>query len=163
MRRFAWMGILALAGLAGVSCNDALEGREAFQADLTAAEEVPPRPTAANGTAQIYVDGDLISYAIEIDDIANITAAHIHSGAPGVNGPIRLFLYPPRQGDTVPQVTTTDKRVLIEATVSSSRVSGVTFQQLLDQMRTGGAYINVHTTQFGAGEMRGTIRPLTLD
>ena len=163
MRRFAWIGIVALAGVAGVSCNDALEGREAFQADLSGAQEVPARPTAANGVAQIYVDGDTISYSIQIDDISSITAAHIHSGVPGVNGPIRLFLYPPRQGETVPRVTTTDTAILVEATVPSSNVSGVTFQELLNQMRNGGAYVNVHTTTFPGGEMRGVVRPLSLD
>ena len=163
MRRFAWVGLVAVTGLLGAACNDALEETEVFQATLSAAEEVPPRPSAANGTAQFFVDGDRISYAIEIDDIAEITAAHIHSGAPGVNGPIRLFLYPPRQGQTVPRVTTTDKRILIEATVDSSLVSGVAYSELLDQMRNGGAYVNVHTAQFGAGEMRGTIRPLNVD
>ena len=163
MRRFAWIGIVALAGVAGVSCNDALEGREAFQADLSGAQEVPARPTAANGVAQIYVEGDRISYSIQIDDISSITAAHIHSGVPGVNGPIRLFLYPPRQGETVPQVTTTDTRILVEATVPSSNVAGVTFQELLNQMRNGGAYVNVHSTTFPGGEMRGVVRPLSLD
>jgi hypothetical protein len=163
MRRFAWIGIVALAGALGASCNDALEDTEVFQANLSPAEEVPPRPSAASGTAQIFVEGDRISYAIEIDDIEEITAAHIHSGVPGTNGPIRLFLYPPQQGQAVPRVTTTDRRILVEATVPSSNVSGVTFSQLLDQMRNGGAYVNVHTVRFGAGEMRGAIRPLAVD
>ena len=162
MRRYAW-AIVAATVLSGVSCNDALEDREVFQAVLTPAEEVPPRPTAANGIAQIYIDGDRISYSIQIDDITAITAAHIHSGVAGTNGPIRLFLYPTQQGTTVPQVTTTDKRILVEATVPSSNVNGVTYQELLDQMRNGGAYVNVHTVQFGGGEMRGTVRPLSVD
>lgn len=165
MRRFAWMGVVALAGLASVSCNDALEGKEAFIATLSGAQEVPARPTAANGTAQILVEGNQITYAIEIDDITAITASHIHAvpGAPGVNGPVRLFLYPPRQGDPAPQVTTTDKKILVQATVDAANVNGITFEQLLDAMRTGNAYVNVHTTQFPAGEMRGTIRPQNLN
>ena len=166
MRRFAWVGIVALAGMAGVSCNDALEGKEVFVATLSGAEEVPARATAANGRAQIIVDGDIISYSIEIDDINSITAAHIHAipGSPGVNGPIRLFLYPTRPlaaGETVPQVSTSDRRILVEAVVPSSNVSGVTFAQLLEAMRTGNAYVNVHSTTFPGGEMRGTIRPIS--
>ena len=163
MRRFAWMGVVALAGLASVSCNNALEGKEAFIATLSGAEEVPARGTGANGTAQILVEGNQITYAIEIDDITAITAAHIHTAAPGVNGPVRLFLYPPRQGDPAPQVTTSDKRILVEATVDAANVNGVTFEQLLDAMRTGNAYVNVHTTQFPGGEMRGVIRPQSLN
>ena len=159
MRRLAWMGLVALAGLGGVACNDSLEGKEVFIATLSGAEEVPARSTAANGAAQIIVDGDQISYSIEVDDINSITAAHIHSGVPGVNGPIRLFLYPPRQGDPAPQVSTTERRILVSATVPSSNVSGVTFQELLAQMRSNGAYVNVHTTTFPGGEIRGTVRP----
>lgn len=165
MRRFALMGVVALAGLASVSCNDALEGKEAFIATLSGAQEVPARPTAANGTAQILVEGNQITYAIEIDDITAITASHIHAvpGAPGVNGPVRLFLYPPRQGDPAPQVTTTDKKILVQATVDAANVNGISYEQLLDAMRTGNAYVNVHTTQFPGGEMRGVIRPQNLN
>jgi hypothetical protein len=165
MRRFAWIGIVAMAGLATASCNDALEGREVFVASLTGGNEVPARPTAANGNVQIIVDGDSINYAIEIDDISSITAAPIHAipGAPGVNGPIRLFLYPSRAGEPAPQVTTNDRQILVEATVPSSNVTGVSFAQLLDAMRNGDAYVNVHTTTFPGGEMRGAIRPISAD
>jgi hypothetical protein len=165
MRRFAWMGIVALAGLASMSCNDALEGKEAFIANLTGGEEVPPRSTGASGTAQIFVEGNQVTYAIEVDDITAVTAAHIHAepGAPGVNGPVRLFLYPPRAGDPAPQVTTTNKLILVQATVDSSNVSGITFDQLLTAMRTGNAYVNVHTVQFPGGEIRGTVRAQNLD
>lgn len=163
MRRFAWLGIVALAGLGSVSCNDALEGREVFLANLSAGEEVPARPTGANGTAQIVVEGNQISYAIEVDDISAITAAHIHTAATGVNGPVRMFLYPSRAGDPAPQVTVTDKSILVQATVSSSLVSGVSFDELLNAMRTGNAYVNVHTAQFPSGEMRGQIRLANID
>jgi CHRD domain-containing protein len=160
MRRFAWVGIVALAGMASVSCNDALEGKEVFVATLSGSEEVPARPTGATGNIQIFVEGNQVTYSLEIDDITAVTAAHIHAvpGAPGVNGPVRLFLYPPRPGDPAPLVTVTDKTILAAATVDSSLVNGITFEQLLDAMRTGNAYVNVHTTQFPAGEMRGTVR-----
>ena len=165
MRRFAWLGLVALAGLGGVSCSDALEGKEVFIANLSSSDEVPARPTGANGSAQIIVDGNQISYAIEVDDITAITFAHIHAvpGAPGVNGPVRLFLYPPRQGDPAPQVTTTDKHILVQATVDSSLVNGITYEQLLNAMRNGDAYVNVHTAQFPSGEMRGNIRVQNID
>ena len=40
---------------------------------------------------------------------------------------------------------------------SPSQVTGVTFDELLSQMRAGTAYANVHTTQFPGGEMRGQV------
>ena len=160
MRRLAFLGLVVIAGL-GVACGDSNDddNKEVFVATLTGAEEVPARSTAATGSAVIIVDGNEISYQIEVDDITQVTAAHIHSGAPGTNGSIRLFLYPPRQGDPAPQVTTTDRMILVTATVPSSNVSGVTFEELLAQMRSNGAYVNVHTVQFPGGEIRGTTRP----
>jgi hypothetical protein len=164
MRRFAWMGIVALAGLASVSCNDALEGKEVFIATLSGGEEVPARGTGANGTAQIIVEGNQITYSIEIDDITSIIQSHIHTAAPGVNGPVRLFLYPaPPAVLPAPLVTVSDKTILVEATVDSSFVNGVTFEELLAAMRSGNAYVNVHTTEFPGGEMRGVIRPQSID
>ena len=41
MRRFAWMGLVALAGIGGFACNDSLEGKEVFVATLSGAEDVP--------------------------------------------------------------------------------------------------------------------------
>jgi CHRD domain-containing protein len=164
MRRFAWMGVVALAGLASVSCNDALEGKEVFIANLTGAQEVPPRPTAASGTAQIVVEGNQVTYSVEIDDITNVIQSHIHIAAPGVNGPVHLFLYPSRAANfPAPLVTVTEKRILVEATTDSAQVNGVSFDQLLAAMRSGNAYVNVHTTQFPGGEIRGVIQPQTLD
>jgi len=163
MRRFALIGVVALAGLASVSCNNALEGKEVFIANLNTSEEVPARPTGANGTAQFIVEGNQITYAIEVDDITSITFSHIHTAAPGVNGPVRLFLYPPRAGGAAPLVTVTDKTILVEATVDSSLVNGITYEDLLNAMRSGNAYVNVHSVQFPGGEMRGTIRPQNLD
>ena len=164
MRRFAWMGVFVLAGLASVSCNDALEGREVFVADLSGSQEVPARPTAASGTAQIIVDGNRISYSIEVDDINSIIQSHIHIGAPGVNGPVRLFLYPaPPATLPAPLISTTEKAILVDATVDAGAVTGVSFADLLAAMRSGNAYVNVHTTQFPGGEIRGVIRPQSVD
>ena len=164
MRRFAWMGFVALAGLASVSCNDALEGREVFIATLTGDQEVPARPTGASGTAQIIVDGNQISFAVEVDDITSVIQAHIHTAPAGVNGPVRLFLYPTlARNFPAPLVTVSEKTILAEATVPSSEVNGVTFDELLSAMRSGGAYVNVHTTQFPGGEIRGIIRPQPVD
>ena len=80
-----------------------------------------------------------------------------------MNAPVRLFLYPPRAGDPAPQITVTEKTILVQATVDSSLVSGVTYDELLNAMRSGNAYVNVHTVQFPGGEMRGQIRVANVD
>ena len=164
MRRFAWMGVVALAGLAGVSCNNALEGKEVFIAPLSGSQEVPARETAASGNAQFIVEGNQITYSIEVDDIVSIIQSHIHIAPAGVNGPVRLFLYPaPPATLPAPLITVTEKSILVEATVDSSEVNGITYEELLTAMRSGNTYVNVHTTQFPGGEIRGVIQPQNLD
>ena len=164
MRRLAFLCVLALAAMGGMACNDATEGKEVFVAVLTGAEEVPPRATAAHGRAEIYVEGNTIHYAIEIDDAANITAAHIHNAPVGVNGGVRLFLFPhPGSGLTSGMFSTTEKAILVQSTAQASDVTGITFNELLTLMRNGGAYVNVHSTLFPGGEIRGQIRPLSID
>lgn len=164
MRRLAFLGVVALVAVSGMACNDATEGKEFFEAVLTGAEEVPARGTAAHGRAQLYVDGNTISYAIELDDASNITAAHIHTAAAGVNGPVRLFLFPfPGSGATSGNYSTTEKAVLVQSTAQASDVTGVSFNDLVAAMRSGGAYVNVHSTTFPGGEVRGQIRPVSVD
>lgn len=131
-----------------VACNDATEGQTLFRATLAGGNEVPARATAATGSAGFTLDGDTVFFAIEVRQIEAVTASHIHSGAAGVNGPVRvdLFLGP---------VTDTVDGQLVEGRFTAGDVRGVTFDVLLEQMRAGAAYVNVHTTRYPGGEVRG--------
>jgi hypothetical protein len=44
---------------------------------------------------------------------------------------------------------------LVEGSFTAADVTGVSYETLVEQMRTGAAYVNVHTTQFPGGEIRG--------
>ena len=140
--------VVAAAAPFLTACNDATEGQTLFRATLAGSNEVPARSTAATGSAGFTLDGDTVFFAIEVRQIEGVTASHIHSGAAGVNGPVRvdLFLGP---------VTDTVDGQLVEGRFSAADVRGVTFDVLLEQMRTGAAYVNVHTTRFPGGEARG--------
>ena len=145
VRPFAF---LSLAALSLVACNDATKSQTLFQATLSAANEVPARGSAANGAAGFTLDGDRVLYSIEANQIDNITASHIHSGAAGANGPVRVFLF---RGPTTGAVNGR----LVEGSFSAADVTGISFEALLAEMQAGTAYVNVHTTQFPGGEMRG--------
>jgi hypothetical protein len=140
-------------GLAASSCSKGSDGLTVWQADLLGANEVPARTTGASGTAGITFDGTTVSYSVELHGISNVLFGHIHSGAAGSNGPVRVFLYP---GPTVPSVD----GVLVQGTFTAANVTGVTFDQLIEQMRAGNAYVNFHTTQYPGGEVRGQTRLL---
>lgn len=155
MRRNVWpLAVLLAAGLAASACEDATEGQEIFTTTLSGSNEVPARSTGANGFSQVIIDGDRVHYAVEVDDITNVFAAHIHTGASGTNGPVRVTFF------NVPQtspLSVSDKTVLAEGTFTAANVSGISFADLLAAIRNGTAYVNVHTTQFPGGEIRGQL------
>lgn len=161
MRRQGLMVLSVALALVGGGCGgQGTDDAEVFQATLSGSNEVPVRDSAASGSAGITFDGTTVRFAIEVDDLANILQAHIHSGAAGVNGPVRVFLFPPPPATaaTTNPFSTTEKRILTEGSFVASDVGGVTFDELLNQMRAGTAYVNVHTTRFPGGEIRGQVR-----
>ena len=149
-------------GLISTGCDKGTDGMEVFEATLSPANEVPVRSTAANGRVQYIFDGTTVTYTIEVDDIVNVVAAHIHSGAAGVNGPIRVFFFGGGSPNPGGPVTFTDKGILVQGTFTAANVTGVSFSELLNQMRNGQCYTNVHTSQFPGGEMRGQIQSVNV-
>jgi hypothetical protein len=139
--------LLLTLGLSG--CDDEDEDdQESFIATLSGANEVPPSGSTATGTATIERDGDEVDFTVTVNGLTAVTMAHIHSGAAGVNGPIRVNLF---LGPT----TGTVNGQLVSGTFTATDVQTISFDVLLNELRTGAAYVNVHTTAFPAGEIRG--------
>src|SRR5687767_10560704 len=88
------LGLLALGPSASAGDN--------FVAPLSGAQEVPARVTPATGVAKFKLreDGTALLFKVNVTDIENAVAAHIHCGAVGVNGlvGVTLFLAPPAGG-----------------------------------------------------------------
>jgi hypothetical protein len=135
-----------------------------FGTHLSGDEEVPPRDTPAQGQAKFHLsrDGSTIKYKLIASNIENVTAAHIHCGAAGTNGPVIQFLYGPAPAGGGPQ-----NGVLAKGSFAppSGDCAGTSF---LDAMRSGLTYVNVHTDDnvpptntgpgdFPGGEIRGQI------
>lgn len=128
---------------------------------LSGDEEVPARDTAAQGQAifQINEDGTAISYKLNVANIENVTQAHIHLAAAGANGGIVAWLYPaapPAQLILGRTQGTLGEGVLTASSLVNA-LSGQPLSALIERMRNGGAYVNVHTSQFPPGEIRGQI------
>ena len=95
MRPFsALLGLGLILGASSIACDKPAEDASLFQADLSGAGENPARSTPAVGTVGLYVNGNTVDYTIEVHGITNVTGAHIHSGAAGSNGSIRIALFP---------------------------------------------------------------------
>gem|GEM_PF-3498406 len=116
-------------------------------ATLSGANEVPgPGDPDGQGRATVSIDGALstLCYDLMVSGISTPTAAHIHEGAAGVAGPIRVTLSPPTGGTASGCLSGLDS-VLLGALVANP----------------AGFYVNVHTTDFPAGALRGQLQPLS--
>lgn len=155
-RRIATVALLGLA-LAAPGCDSATENATFFQATLAGSNEVPPVGTAASGTCGFILEGDQVRYTIEVHGLNPVIGAHIHPGAAGVNGPVRVVLFPFPGGPVITTATQVEG-ILMASTFNNSHVTGgLSFNDIVSAMRSGNAYCNVHTTRFPGGEIRGQI------
>ena len=148
---------------------------ETFMAELTGAKERPdPRLTPAEGEAEITFRNDTLRWTIDMTQITNVTAAHIHIGHADTAGGIILNLAGPNAtgysstGPSNTQISGFVTRAGFPAPGSPNQA--ITFDDLLTLMRAGNAYVNVHTNDnvaptntgpgdFPGGEIRGqTVR-----
>jgi hypothetical protein len=143
---------IALAALLAVPAAVAAAD-ERFGAELTTEAEEPPNttPSEGSGSARVTIkDDDSIEYEVSYSNLTGPpAAAHIHYGEPGVAGPVVL---PLAHGDSPFSGT------LTEADLDPA--SPITYQQVLDAIRDGGAYVNVHTADNPSGEIRGQLESL---
>ncbi|MEX0952391.1 MAG: CHRD domain-containing protein [Nitriliruptoraceae bacterium] len=147
----------------------ALAQERTFTSPLSGDEEVPPVDTDASGSAQYVLseDGTQISFTVEVENLEDATMAHIHLGAAGENGPPVVWLHTQDQApELVAGVTTgTLASGTFAADALVGPLEGGTLEDLVDEMAAGNTYTNVHTQEFGSGEIRGQIaeRPSRID
>lgn len=138
------------------------EASRNFTAHLKGREEVPPVQTLAQGQAhfRLSASGDAIEYKLIVANIEDVLMAHIHMEAPGVNGPIVVWLYPPAPPPQL--IPGRFDGVLAEGTFTAANLmgplSGMSLADLVAAMRAGNTYVNVHTLDNPGGEVRGQIR-----
>jgi Cu/Zn superoxide dismutase len=123
---------------------------QSFTARLTGSAEVPPVNTQADGKAEFTVSGDTVSYTIEVNNLKDVTGAHIHLAAKMATGPVAVSLYNgPKK--------TVQAGQLVQGTFTAADLHGVKWETLITDMTKGEAYVNVHTSAHPKGEIRGQI------
>lgn len=131
----------ALAAVGGAAARSQANTLR-VEADMAAANETPTPKGDVSGARGTFTatltksgTGGELSWRLEFSNLSgNAIAAHIHVGAAGVAGPVRVPLCAPCTSG----VTGT-------ATISA---------EVLDAIQTGRAYVNVHTPTNPAGEIR---------
>jgi len=126
---------LALLLLASAS----LYAQQPISISLNGASEVPPVSTLASGTGQIVILPDRsISGSVRVSGMS-ASMAHVHEAAPGKNGPPIITLT--KSGN--------DGFVL----PPDSKLNEAQYRSYT----AGNLYINVHSSQYPDGEIRGQL------
>jgi len=169
------VGVAFLAMVIGLVAAD--QDTNTVRTNLTGLEETTATinsPGSGEFTATISEDGTMIKYVETYRDLSSaITQSHIHFGRPGLSGQVVLFLctnLTPPVGPPKPQACplsspATITGTLTEADVIASPVVGgqgidpgaAGFAEMVKAIRTGSAYVNVHTTNHPSGEIRGRL------
>lgn len=154
------------------------EDANTFTARLRGLNEVPPVATAATGSfsATLSADGTTLTYTVSYSNLnAPILFSHIHFGLPREATGIMVFLCGPAAGAMGgPPAGTPDPPACVAGTsgtvtgsvtaanVIGPNAQGITpgadFAKVVQALREGAAYVNVHTMRSPSGEIRGQVR-----
>jgi CHRD domain len=171
--RLKWaVGVAVLAAGATVGTVAVAGGGGEVTEDLTGYEEVPAISTEGNGTFRARIDtrDDQIRYRLTYSDLeGDVLQAHIHIGQRAVNGAIVAFLCsnlpspppntpecPPSPGTVEGTIEPEDVRDTTAATppVGGQGIEAGAFDELVDAIRAGVTYANVHSSKWPGGEIR---------
>ncbi len=126
-----------------------------FTASLKGRNEVPPVETKAAGEAIVRIskDGNSIYYKLIVSNLRNVTAAHFHMAEEGVNGQVVAFLF---SGNIANQ-----NGILAEGHITAEDLigplAGMSLDELIQRIRIGRIYVNVHTVEIPTGAIRGQL------
>ena len=136
---------------------------ERFSARLGGAEEVPPINTAGTGNFEMTIQQGTITFELTFADLSSpLGVAHLHFAPSKVAGGVMIFLC---GGGGQPACPATTEGT-ITGTITAANVVGPTGQGIapadldsaLEAVRDGLSYANMHTANFGGGEIRGQVR-----
>jgi hypothetical protein len=128
-------------------------------------QEVPAISTEGGGTFRARLMDDAFTFRLSYDDLSShVQQAHIHFGQKSVNGGIAVFLCsnlpaPPAGTAACPESGEVTGTITAAQVIGPANqgISATEFDELLDAIRAGVAYVNVHTDTFPGGEIRGQL------
>ena len=125
-------------GISLACAAPSLAAMVSLKADLKASNEVPPNESKGTGsvTATFDSDSNKLSWKGTVSDlIGTITAAHFHAAEAGKNGAVAVPIIGADKGSIEGSATLTDTQA--------------------EDLMAGRWYVNIHTTNYKAGEIRG--------
>jgi CHRD domain len=168
--RLKLAALVATAGVIGViAVAVASGGSGQVREKLTGYEETPATlSTPGEGTFRAFISQstDEIGWELSYANLESaVTQAHIHLGATAITGGISVFLCSNLGNGPAGTQMCPAQPAEIEGTITPDDVIGPTgqgiatgeFAELVDAMRAGATYANVHTVDRAGGEIRAQI------
>ncbi|MDX2115596.1 MAG: CHRD domain-containing protein [Planctomycetota bacterium] len=156
MKKIAALAVVALAG-AAASADIAVIG----PFPLSGAQEVPANASPATGSAKITLDTATGAFTLDYSFsglTGNVTVAHFHRNVAGVNGPAFYWLAAAGAPNNNP-TTLMSPSLPTGVTAHTGSGTGIIPAADITNFLTGRVYINIHSTTFGGGEIRGQVVP----
>jgi CHRD domain-containing protein len=139
-----------------------------FTARLDGFQEVPAILSDGKGTLTLTLDRSLkkVDFELKYSDLTGVRQSHIHFGRVHTPGGFIVFFCTnlgngPAGTQGCPPSPATVKGTIMGSDVvalATQNVSAGDFDAVTDALFSNSAYVNVHTTAFPAGEIRGQIR-----
>jgi CHRD domain len=141
-------------------------GGKQLSEQLTGYEETPlALSTPGEGRFRVHIDKaeEEIGYRLRYAGLeAAVSQAHIHFGARAQSGGVSVFLCTnlgngPAGTQPCPPAPATITGTIVPADVIGPAAQGIDageFDELVDAVRAGATYVNVHTEKYPAGEIR---------
>jgi CHRD domain len=164
----ALAGLVLIGTSAGAAAGSGNGGDDHRKADavLVGYEEVPAISTEGGGSFRARMSGpDAFTFRLSYGDLSSpVQQAHIHFGQRSVNGGVAVFLCS-NLGNGPAGTAVCPDAGEVTGTITAAQVVGPTgqgiapgeFAEVLEAIRAGVAYVNVHTDTFPTGEIRGQL------
>ncbi|MCW5632520.1 MAG: CHRD domain-containing protein [Rubrivivax sp.] len=167
---FGALAALAVAGASATGPRHPHDDDDEFEATLRGYSEVPAVSSVARGRFKARLDkaSQTLRYELTYSGLeGDVRQAHIHFGQHHTNGGIMVWLCqtsanvdPTGLSPVCPQAGS------VTGTLSAANVIGPSgqgvaaneFAEFLAALRAGAGYVNVHSTKFPGGEIRGQVR-----
>ena len=174
--------LYAMGGNGNFNLGTHLTGDEEVLAAAPGAPHPSDSPAQGQAIFRISDDGSTVDFRLIASNISNVVQAHIHCAPKGTNGPIRMWLFPvigptgtaltppgvEEQNGVLASGTFSPTGVVCPAVAATPTSPALPAISLLEAIRTGRAYVNVHTNDgldgpntgpgdFPGGEIRGQI------
>jgi hypothetical protein len=149
--RVAYFGLASILGVLGALSLSSSSGatHSPLFAVLSGGNEVDMKGMAAKGDSDAYGSATVIlnsakntlCFALAVDNVDPLTAAHIHKGTAGMNGPVVVPLTAPMMSPGASSGCVTIEPALLKDI----------------QDKSTGYYINLHNPKFKDGALRGQL------